>query len=109
FGLAGPRKVGAHVQVADSGPASARRHDERALGAQLPRDRESDAGRRARDDADVVAQAEIHAAATLAFVTTILLVRHGQSEWNREGRWQGHADPPLSDAGRRQARELADR
>jgi len=42
-------------------------------------------------------------------VTTILLVRHGQSEWNREGRWQGHADPPLSDAGRRQARELADR
>lgn len=42
-------------------------------------------------------------------MTTILLVRHGQSEWNREGRWQGHADPPLSDAGRRQARELADK
>jgi broad specificity phosphatase PhoE len=42
-------------------------------------------------------------------VTTILLVRHGQSEWNREGRWQGHADPPLSDAGRRQARELAEK
>jgi len=42
-------------------------------------------------------------------VTTILLVRHGQSEWNREGRWQGHADPPLSDAGRRQAGELAEK
>ena len=42
-------------------------------------------------------------------MTTILLVRHGQSEWNREGRWQGHADPPLSDAGRRQANELAEK
>lgn len=40
-------------------------------------------------------------------MTTILLVRHGQSEWNREGRWQGHADPPLSEVGRRQAHELA--
>jgi len=42
-------------------------------------------------------------------VTTILLARHGESEWNREGRWQGHADPPLSDAGRRQARRLAEK
>ena len=33
----------------------------------------------------------------------LLLVRHGQSEWNAEGRWQGQADPPLSDLGRRQA------
>jgi probable phosphoglycerate mutase len=33
----------------------------------------------------------------------ILLVRHGQSEWNAVGRWQGQADPPLSDLGRRQA------
>jgi len=34
----------------------------------------------------------------------ILLVRHGQSEWNAEGRWQGQADISLSDLGRAQAR-----
>jgi broad specificity phosphatase PhoE len=33
----------------------------------------------------------------------LLLIRHGQSTWNAEGRWQGQADPPLSDLGRRQA------
>jgi probable phosphoglycerate mutase len=33
----------------------------------------------------------------------VLLVRHGQSEWNAAGRWQGQADPPLSDLGREQA------
>jgi probable phosphoglycerate mutase len=36
-------------------------------------------------------------------MTRILLVRHGQSEWNALGRWQGQADPPLSDLGRQQA------
>ena len=35
--------------------------------------------------------------------TDLLVVRHGQSEWNAIGRWQGHADPPLSELGRRQA------
>lgn len=33
----------------------------------------------------------------------LLLVRHGQSTWNADGRWQGQADPPLSDLGERQA------
>jgi probable phosphoglycerate mutase len=33
----------------------------------------------------------------------ILLVRHGQSEWNASGRWQGQADPPLSELGEDQA------
>ena len=37
----------------------------------------------------------------------ILLVRHGQSMWNAEGRWQGHADIELSDLGRAQARAAA--
>lgn len=37
----------------------------------------------------------------------ILLVRHGESEWNAVGRWQGQADPPLTDAGRRQAATAA--
>ncbi|MEZ5407602.1 MAG: histidine phosphatase family protein [Acidimicrobiales bacterium] len=35
--------------------------------------------------------------------TTLLLVRHGQSTWNSERRWQGQADPPLSEHGREQA------
>jgi probable phosphoglycerate mutase len=39
--------------------------------------------------------------------TRVLLVRHGQSEWNASGRWQGQADPPLSDLGRQQARSAA--
>jgi probable phosphoglycerate mutase len=39
--------------------------------------------------------------------TRILLVRHGESEWNAIGRWQGWADPPLSDLGRQQAFEAA--
>jgi broad specificity phosphatase PhoE len=41
--------------------------------------------------------------------TTILLARHGQSDWNRSKRWQGFADRPLTDLGRRQAVELAAR
>lgn len=36
---------------------------------------------------------------------SLLLVRHGQSTWNASGRWQGQADPPLSDLGVRQAEE----
>lgn len=35
--------------------------------------------------------------------TRVLLVRHGQSTWNAEGRWQGWADPPLSALGEKQA------
>ena len=37
----------------------------------------------------------------------VLLVRHGESTWNAEGRWQGQADPPLSERGREQARAAA--
>ncbi len=37
----------------------------------------------------------------------LLLVRHGQSTWNAEGRWQGTEDPPLSSLGVRQARHAA--
>lgn len=37
----------------------------------------------------------------------ILLVRHAESTWNAEGRWQGHGDPPLSQTGVAQARALA--
>lgn len=40
-------------------------------------------------------------------MTRILLVRHGESLWNADGRWQGQADPPLSERGRDQALEAA--
>jgi probable phosphoglycerate mutase len=41
-------------------------------------------------------------------VTTLLLVRHGETDWNADGRLQGQTDRPLSEYGRRQARQLAD-
>jgi broad specificity phosphatase PhoE len=41
-------------------------------------------------------------------VTTLLLVRHGETDWNAERRWQGHADVPLNERGRDQARALAE-
>jgi len=34
----------------------------------------------------------------------IVLVRHGVTDWNREGRFQGHLDPPLAEAGHHEAR-----
>jgi broad specificity phosphatase PhoE len=37
----------------------------------------------------------------------LLLLRHGQSEWNAKGLWQGLADPPLSAHGEEQARAAA--
>lgn len=41
-------------------------------------------------------------------MTTLLLARHGETDWNLEGRWQGWADPPLNDTGRSQALALAE-
>lgn len=40
---------------------------------------------------------------TANLVTRVLALRHGESEWNAVGRWQGQADPPLTDAGMLQA------
>jgi len=40
-------------------------------------------------------------------VTTILLARHGETDWNAAQRWQGHADRPLTVLGRAQAEALA--
>ena len=39
--------------------------------------------------------------------TRLLLLRHGQTAWNAVGRFQGHADVPLDETGRAQARAAA--
>jgi broad specificity phosphatase PhoE len=41
--------------------------------------------------------------------TELILIRHGESLWNVERRWQGQADPPLTERGRAQARDAAAR
>ena len=42
-------------------------------------------------------------------MASLLLVRHGESTWNADRRWQGWADPPLSPLGEEQAREAVPR
>ena len=40
--------------------------------------------------------------------TTVILIRHGETDWNREGRYQGKIDVPLNERGRAQAIQLAE-
>src|SRR5207244_1461401 len=39
----------------------------------------------------------------------LYLVRHGETDWNRERRFQGTSDIPLNELGRAQSRALAQR
>jgi uncharacterized phosphatase len=40
-------------------------------------------------------------------MTIICLVRHGETDWNREGRLQGREDIPLNETGKKQAERIA--
>ncbi|MDQ7825352.1 MAG: histidine phosphatase family protein [Candidatus Eremiobacteraeota bacterium] len=42
-----------------------------------------------------------------ALVTTICMVRHGETDWNRERKFQGREDTELNEAGKKQASEIA--
>ncbi|KWX73429.1 phosphoglycerate kinase [Paenibacillus riograndensis] len=42
-------------------------------------------------------------------MTTIGLIRHGSTAWNKEGRIQGHTDNPLDEEGLQQAAAIAER
>jgi probable phosphoglycerate mutase len=44
---------------------------------------------------------------TTTATTRLLVLRHGQSEWNAQGRWQGQADIALTPEGVEQARQAA--
>ncbi|MCY3850364.1 MAG: histidine phosphatase family protein [Acidimicrobiaceae bacterium] len=49
-----------------------------------------------------------HRASTVgSIMLNVLIARHGQSEWNQLGRWQGQADPQLSEFGFVQASDAA--
>ncbi|MBF0280598.1 MAG: histidine phosphatase family protein [SAR324 cluster bacterium] len=41
--------------------------------------------------------------------TTLIFVRHGETEWNVQGKWQGHLDSPLTEKGLKQTFAMGQR
>ena len=41
-------------------------------------------------------------------VARVILIRHGETDWSRDGRWQGWTDVPLNERGLQQAREIVE-
>ncbi len=41
-------------------------------------------------------------------MTRLVLIRHGETDWNVDGRYQGQADPPLNERGVAQSIQLAE-
>ena len=72
-------------------------------------DREPDAGGAAGDERAPTAETEVHGGRVYAAaeMPTLLCVRHGETDANRAGRWQGHDDQPLNATGRAQAERAA--
>src|ERR1044071_3382976 len=46
---------------------------------------------------------------TFSEETILILIRHGQTDWNAENRVQGQANSPLNELGRLQAKELSEK
>jgi XTP/dITP diphosphohydrolase len=75
---------------------------ERAAMAELPAARKNEISHRA------LALRALRPAIERALAPTeFVLIRHAESIWNAEERWQGHADPPLSARGVEQAEAVA--
>src|SRR5512146_2017965 len=45
----------------------------------------------------------------MSMTTSFILIRHGQTEWNKQDRFRGHVDIPLNDTGKAQAQKVAAR
>jgi len=43
----------------------------------------------------------------VTYSSNVLILRHGESEWNALGKWQGQANPPLTIKGQKQAKIAA--
>ncbi len=97
-------------RFADRGRRSSpTRRDTSALFGELSRDSTADAASGAGDEAQPDLRVPDPWRASVSPVATLILARHGETDWNRDGIWQGHGDPPLNELGRRQAAELARR